>query len=252
MQCFATTSIWPDVNWPMTTNGAPVKVVPMKATAKPAPVKWTGTGSLGLTATSGNVNSVLGTANLTAERKGKLNDLSLESDGSYGTVGSTKSAETLHGSAQDNYSVIDDTWYAYGRFEALHDAIADLRYRVTTSGGAGYYFIKDKVTTLSAEAGPALQVEQLDDEYHNYPSARVAETFQRKIDDKAKLWENVEVLPPLTDPGAVVINAEIGVQTPLTKTLSFQTYLDDNFNNAPAAGYKDNDLKLVSGIVIKF
>lgn len=247
MQCLATTPIWPDVAWPVATNPPVIKVAPRRP-----PVKWSGTGSLGLTATSGNANSVLTTANVTAERKGQLNDLSLEADAAYGEVNSVKSAESLHGSAQDNYSVIDDTWYAFGRLDALHDAIADLKYRITSSGGAGYYFIKDKVTTLSAEAGPALQVEHLDDQFNDYPSARVAESFQRKIDDRAKVWENVEVIPPLTHPDAFVVNAEIGLQTPLTKTLSFQTYVDDNFINVPAPGYKDNDMKIVSGLVIKF
>jgi putative salt-induced outer membrane protein YdiY len=147
---------------------------------------------------------------------------------------------------------IDDTWYTYGRGDALHDAIADVDYRVTSGGGAGYYFIRDKETTLSAETGPALEVEQLSEEYHNYPSARVAEQYEHKIDEHARVWENVEFLPPLTAPDAFLVNAEVGVETPLTHKLSLQTYLQDNFANVPAPGFKDNDLKLISGLVFKF
>jgi putative salt-induced outer membrane protein YdiY len=223
----------------------------VKATVTP-PVVWTGTATLGLTATAGNVNSVLAAGKIISERKTQRNDLKLDADGTYGEVSSVENAETLHGCAQDNQTFIDNTWYGYGRGDALHDGIADVEYRLTTSGGAGYYFIKDKMTTLSSEAGPAFETEHLDDEYHNYPSARVAENFERKIDEHARVWENVEFLPPLTFPDAFLVNAEIGVETPLTPKLSLQTYVDDNFANVPAPGYKDNDVKLISGIVFKF
>jgi len=224
----------------------------VKAMAKPAAAIWSGSITAGLTATDGNVDSVLTTGKVAAERKTSSDDLILGADGAYGEVNSQETAESLHGCAQDNHLFIDNTWYAYGREDALHDAIADVDYRVTSSAGAGYYFLKDKVNTLSTEAGPAVEIEHLDDQYHNYPSARVAEKFEHKIDDHARVWENVEVIPPLTYPDAFLVNAEVGFETPLTHRLSLQTYLQDNFANVPAPGFKDNDLKLVSGLVFKF
>lgn len=233
------------------TPGQTNLLTAVKATATP-PAKWDGSVTLGLTITQGNVNSVLTTGKVAAEGKSARNDLSLGADGAYGNVGSTETAESLHGCAQENHTFIDDTWYGYGRADALHDAIQDVSYRVTSGVGGGYYFIKDKQTTLSSEAGPAFETEKLDDEYNNYPSARVAENFEHKIDEHARVWENVEFIPPLTDADAFLVNAEVGVETPLTHKLSLQTYLDDNFANEPAPGYKDNDLKLVSGLVFKF
>jgi putative salt-induced outer membrane protein YdiY len=223
----------------------------VKATATP-PVTWSGTLTMGLTVTAGNVNSVLTTGQITSERKSHRNDLILGADGAYGRVSGVQNVNSVHGSAQNNYTFIDDTWYGYVREDALHDAIADVEYRVTSSVGAGYYFIKNKMTTLSTEAGPSFRTEKLDDESHNYPAARVAENLEHKIDDHAKVWENIEFLPPLTFPDAFLINAEVGVETPLTKKLSLQTYLQDDYANVPAPGYKPNDLKLVSGLVMKF
>jgi putative salt-induced outer membrane protein YdiY len=242
--CFGVT---PDPNTTVSTN----LLKAVKASATP-PAKWDGTVTLGLTATQGNVNSVLGTTKVTAQKKGPINQWNLGGDGAYGEVNSAKSAESAHGYAQLNHLFVDDKWYGYGREDALHDALANVDYRVTSAAGAGYYFIKDKMTTLSAESGPAVEVEQLDDEYHNYPTARVAENFEHKIDEHARVWENIEILPPLTVPEAFLVNAEIGLETPLTHKLSLQTYLQDNFANEPAPGYKDNDLKVVSGLVYKF
>ena len=222
------------------------------ATTTNLPPKWDGTFTLGLTAISGNVDSVLATGKVTAQKNARWNQYSLEADGAYGTVNDVQSAQSAHGAAQANHIFIDDTWYGYGRGDALHDAIANVDYRLTGSTGGGYYFIKDKMTTLSSEIGPALQYEKLDDEYHTYPSARLAQNFERKIDEHARVWENVEFIPPITYPEAFLVNATVGIETPLTHSMSLQTYVQDNFANVPAPGYKNNDLKLVSGVVFKF
>jgi hypothetical protein len=49
-----------------------------------------------------------------------------------------------------------------------------------------------------------------------------------------------------------LVNAEVGAEASLTKTLSLRVTLQDNFVNQPAPGRKDNDVKLISGVVYKF
>ena len=49
-----------------------------------------------------------------------------------------------------------------------------------------------------------------------------------------------------------LVNAELGVDSALSKTLSLKTYLVDNFNNQPASGRQKNDVKLISGISYNF
>ena len=212
---------------------------------------WESSVSLGLTATAGNVNSALATGNLRTHRKTPLDEWNLGADAAYGEVSSVKNSETLHGFVQYDH-LFSEHWYGYMRADALHDAIADVAYRFTFSPGAGYDFIKDKETSLAGEAGPAILYEKLDDEYHTYPTLRLAERFEHKFDGHARLWQNVEFLPPFTDPRAFLVNAEVGVETPLTKHLSLQTYVQDNYANRPAPGFKDNDVKLVSALAIKF
>ena len=224
---------------------APTAVAP---TNKPV---WQSTASLGLTATEGNVNSVLATGKFQTHKKMLRDEWDLDADGAYGEVSSVKNIETLHGSVQYNY-LFTERWYGYARADALHDGIADVEYRFTFSPGAGYYFIKDQETTLAGEAGPAVLSEKLDDEYHTYPTLRLAENFEHKFDAHARLWQNVEFLPPVNDPASFLVNAEIGVDTPLTKRLSLQTYVQDNYANRPAPGVEDNDVKLVSALALKF
>ena len=206
---------------------------------------WESSVSLGLTATAGNVNSALATGNFQTHKKTPLDEWNLGVDAAYGEVSSVKNNETLHGFGQYNH-LFSERWYGYVRGDALHDGIADVAYRFTFSPGAGYYFIKDKETSLAGEVGPAILYEKLDDEYHTYPTLRLAERFEHKFDGHARLWQNVEFLPPFTDPRDFLVNAEVGVDTPLTKYLSLQTYVQDNYANRPAPGSEDNDVKLVS------
>ncbi|MGA9778498.1 MAG: DUF481 domain-containing protein [Verrucomicrobiia bacterium] len=233
-----------------TSSGVPSSAVVATniATNKPA---WESSVSLGLTATAGNVNSVLATGNFRTHKKTPLDEWNLGMDAAYGEVSSIENSETLHGFVQYNH-LFTERWYGYARGDALHDGIADVVYRFTFSPGAGYYFIKDKETSLAGEAGPAILYEKLDDEYHTYPTLRLAEQFEHKFDGHARLWQNVEFLPPFTDPRAFLINAEVGVDTPLSKHLSLQTYVQDNYANRPAPGFEDNDVKLVSALAVKF
>lgn len=79
--------------------------------------------------------------------------------------------------------------------DALHDAIADVEYRVTLSPGLGYYFIKNPKTTFSGEFGPALIMEKQGRDSREYLSLRIAERSEHKLNDRVRLWQSVEFLP---------------------------------------------------------
>jgi hypothetical protein len=82
---------------------------------------------------------------------------------------------------------------------------------------------------------------------------RIAERFERKFNkNSARIWENVEFLPQIDKPSDYLINSEIGAESSLYKNVDIQVYLDDNFNSQPAAGFRRNDVKLVSGVTYKF
>jgi putative salt-induced outer membrane protein YdiY len=68
------------------------------------------------------------------------------------------------------------------------------------------------------------------------------------------LWETAEILPQVDDFNNYIVNFEIGVEADLnsSKKLALRVYLDDTYNNVPAAGRKKNDLKLVAAVAYKF
>jgi len=213
--------------------------------------EWQSTITFGLTATTGNSDSALVTGIIQTHKKTLDDEWTFHGDAAYGEASSVQNNDTLHGFVQYNH-LFSNRWYGYARGDALHDGIADIEYRLTFSPGAGYYFVKNGQTGLAGEAGPAILYEKLDGEYHTYPTLRLAERLDHKFDGHARLWEGVEFLPPVTAPDSFLVNAEVGVETPISKYFSLQTFVQDNYANVPAPGRMNNDVKLVSALAVKF
>jgi putative salt-induced outer membrane protein YdiY len=213
---------------------------------------WESSITAGLTLTRGNSQTLLVTGGIQTHRKTPKDEIGLGADGGYGTSGSEKNVDTIHGVGQYNH-LSSKKFYGYTRVEGLHDGVADLQYRITIGPGVGYYFLKETNTTFAGELGSSYVAQRLGSADESYATLRAAERFEHKFDDfGARIWENVEVLPQVDKFNNLIINAEVGIESSLTKSLSLKTFLVDNFNNEPASGRQKNDVKLVSGITYKF
>lgn len=218
---------------------------------EPPPSLWESSAFMGFTLTRGNSDSVLVTASVKTTKKEKQNEWAFGADGSYGETDSVKNTETLHGYGQYN-RLFTDRFFGYFRVDALHDGIADVDYRVALSPGVGYYLIKEKATSLAVEAGPGYVFEKRGGSDECYATLRLAERFEHKFSDRARVWQSVEYLPEVGDFPNYVINFEAGVAATITKNLELSVVLQDNYINKPAPGRESNDLKLISGVTYKF
>jgi putative salt-induced outer membrane protein YdiY len=226
---------------------------------------WESSVAAGATLTRGNSETFLGTISAGTGKKWDQNELAFGADVAYGTTQTedksttppTKhtdtTTETLHGFGQYN-RLFNERLYGYGRLEGLHDGVAEIRYRLSLSAGAGYYFIKTKETQLSGEVGPGLITQRLGDEDKTYATLRLGEKFNQALSDRARLWQTAEILPQVNDFNNFIVNFEIGIEADLnsSKKLALRVYLDDTYNNVPASGRKKNDLKMVAAVAYKF
>ena len=213
--------------------------------------RWEASASLGFTLTHGNSDTLLSAATFSAHRNDLTNEWFLGMDGTYGENTGVENAESVHGFEQYDH-LYTSRVYGYIRADALHDGIADVVYRATISPGVGYNFIKTKKALLAGGIGPGLVAEKLSDDRADYMTMRLAERFEYKFDNHARIWDYAEFLPQVDKPDNYLINAEVGVETPITKKFSLRTVLQDSFANIPAPGRKDNDIKLISGLTYKF
>ncbi len=226
----------------------------------PKPI-WHGSVSAGFTLTRGNSDTALATLAAVTDRKTDGDEWTLGLNGTYGrsttTVNGVSTASTtaqsLDGSAQFNRS-ITKRFYGFARTEGLYDGVADIHYRITLNPGAGYYFINNTNTDLSIEAGPGYEIERLGTNDMDFVTLRLGEKFHHALSDRARIWERAELLPEADQLNNYTINTEMGIEAYLTdgKNLTLQCYLDDSYNNQPAAGRLKNDAKLVTAIGFKY
>jgi len=218
------------------------------ATNKPA---WEGSISAGFSLTKGNSDTLLTTAAFKARKRTPENEFYFGVDGAYGESDSVKNNETLHGVSQYNH-LFTRRFYGFINADGLHDGIADLQYRFALSPGAGYYFIKSTNTTFAGEFGPGGITQRLGGVDTTYGSLRLAERFEYKLTNGARFWQRAEILPQVNKFDNYLVNAEVGAEALFTKTLSLRLTLLDNFVHEPAPDRKNNDVKLISGVVYKF
>jgi putative salt-induced outer membrane protein len=225
--------------------------------ARPATVQltarfpWQSSVSAGLTLTRGNSHTLLYSGDFLTAKKTPANEYTLGADGAYGSQDSKDNVNNYHAFGQWNH-LFTDRLYDYVRVDALRDVIADLDCRFNLGPGAGYYLIKQTNTTFAAEAGAGYQYEHLGGDFNSFATFRLAERFEHKFNDRARVWQNVEFLPQVNELENYVVNSEIGVETAITKSFSLKTFLDDSYQSQPAAGRQKNDVKIVSGISYKF
>jgi len=235
---------------------APAQTPATKAVPEKKP-RWESFAEAGLTLARGNSETLLATGRIGTGKKWDKNEISLGAGAAYGetedqTTGkNTVNAETANAFAQYN-RLFTERLYGYARADGYHDGVADIDYRVTLSPGLGYYFIKTKATLLSAEVGPGYVFEKKGGQEDNYATIRLGEKFEHKFNDRVRVWEWVEYLPQVDDFSNYILNAEVGVESSLSKTLNLRVYAVYTYNSVPAAGRKTNDVKLVAALAVKF
>src|SRR5687768_3494347 len=161
--------------------------------------KWDASIAAGLALTDGNSETVLSTLTFKAVRKWTNNEALLGAAGAYGeaTTEVTEpngrmrertrtSAANASAYAQFNH-LFTEHIYGGGRVDFVHDAIAELKYRVTVSPLVGYYFIKNPTTKLSAEFGPSGVFERQGKDNNQYAALRFGERFEHKFTPKNKV-----------------------------------------------------------------
>lgn len=215
---------------------------------KPA---WESSVALGATLTSGNSDLMLVTTKIQTQCKYPNDEFAFSADAAYGKSSGVENNESLHGVGQYN-RFFTERWFGFVRLDTLHDGIADLDYRITLSPGIGCYLLKETNTTLAVEFGPGLISERKGGVSDYYATVRLAERFERTFDNKSRIWQSIEIIPQVEAFKNYIVNAEVGVEAPISKQLSLRATLQDNYINQPADGRKQNDAKLIAGIVYRF
>ncbi len=218
---------------------------------------WETSATANVAVNKGNSDTLLAGANILTMKKWDKNEFSAGADAVYGNNRDSSGVRTTtaqnYGAFLQYNRLINERLYFFGHVDARQDKVADIRYRVTLSPGLGYYLVKNATTSLSLEAGPGLVLEQFEGQRsHNYFTARFAEKFSHKFNDKVRLVQDADYSPQVDNFSNYVVNAQATIEADLTKKLSATLTLGDTYRSEPAPGRKSNDVRLLAGIKYKF
>lgn len=227
--------------------------------ACPAPPKdpsiWDKSLLFGLNYTDGNTKTTNINLGGRASRDFENSAWNFQSDFNYGSA-----AENANEPRRENKNnirtladyrrVLNDTWFAGAGTNIAHDEIADLKYRVIVSPSAGNYLIRNQETKLSLEAGPSYIWEKLGDTNDNFLAARIADRWEWKISETAKVFQAAEYLISVEDAGQYLVNAELGLETAINSYMSLVLSVKDYYINQPAEDHVPNDVLTLTALKV--
>ena len=227
------------------------------APAAPDTNTWVTTAAAAAALTRGNSENFLVTLSLDTKRKWEKDEVALGVSGGYGDTTAnnayTKNTEFLQGYGQYN-RLFTERFYGGLRLDGQYDGIAGVDYRFRITPLAGYYFIKDDKMTLAGEVGPSEVFEKLKGQTaDSHTAIRFCERFDYKLTDSTKVWQNFSYSPQIDDWSKnYLMTFEAGIDTTISKHLSLRVVFQDMYASRPAAGKKQNDMRLMAGASYKF
>ena len=221
----------------------------------PPKAKWTGSVSAGALLTRGNSYSDNFTLSLDAIRRTDDDRITASAGYFYGkqqdkTTGN-KSTSTDNWFAAGKYDYFfTPKFYGYGNARLERDRIADLDLRFIPGAGVGYQWIESPKQNFSTEAGLSWVYESFTnpDRTDDFLAARLAYHYDLKINDKVKVFHDLEVFPSLEDVSQFLVNAQAGLRATLTKQFFTEFKIVYLYNSDPAPTASRNDLRYVLGV----
>jgi len=187
----------------------------------------------------------------TDKDKISVNFLSLYSNNSV-TGKPVTTANLVEGGTRYDLNV-SDKWYGFGQIDLFHDRLAHLDLRVAPNGGVGYHAIKSKNTTFDLSAGGSLNKEFfIAAPNRTFGEILLGEALSHKFFKITTLTESLQLFPNLTDTGQFRYVFNMGINTQLTKILSWQISFVSLYLSNPPPGVKTTDGVLTTGLRFTF
>ncbi|MBV1933103.1 MAG: DUF481 domain-containing protein [Parvibaculaceae bacterium] len=204
--------------------------------------KWSGIANMGGDVTSGNsqTNALFADAEVTArweQHRAKFSmDYYWEEDGEV--VIDNRSIAGEH-----NY-FFAPKWFYYSRAAFKQDEIASLNLRSNLGAGFGYQIFETDEKVLDINFGPSwLYHDYATDENTSAPAANWSLNYDQAIWESAfAIFHNHQLVVPLDQGNAFIIESETGVRIPLHAGLVATGEIDFDWSNAPASGATEEDI----------
>ncbi|MDF1815321.1 MAG: DUF481 domain-containing protein [Verrucomicrobiales bacterium] len=223
-----------------------------KALKKRAKEDWHFVGTLSASRLSGNKDSNGLSSSIDGMRCSNGTETGLGIFGSYADTNGTITAEQAGGYTFYNYDLKKDRSYFGSRLDYLHNPVADLEYRFSFGPHVGYRLIDGCDTRLRIETGPGATFESQGGIRGSYANIRMGEYLDHHFAPCVKLFQSFEYTGSPDEIEDYQLVSKAGFETKFGENWSWQNSVAHNYDNLPAAGLKQGDLSVNSGLKFSF
>ncbi|MFN3531291.1 MAG: YdiY family protein [Candidatus Brocadia sp.] len=134
-----------------------------------------------------------------------------------------------------------------------HDEIENLNYRLISSPGMGYRFILKDALKYKAEGGPAYARERFQrGTLEETLGIRVGQYFDWKFLPTTAFYAKAEYVQSAQDRADWRLDSGMGIKHNLTKSLTLNLELLDQYDNTPAEGKEKEDRSVIGSVGYNF
>ena len=224
---------------------------------------WRGTGGAALSATSGNSDTTA--LNLTTDMVNASSSDKLGLGGAYSyskskTAGvSNTTADKWNAYGQYDFNLSPQA-FAFGKLGLEGDKLVKLDLRASVAAGLGYKLIATKETSFSLFGGLAYSADQYGatqtignstGKHFQRSSVYLGEESAHQLSATTTFKQRLDFYPGLSGDKAKIAKFSAGLGVAMNSTLNLTVALTDNYNSAPPAGNKKNDMGLFAGVNVK-
>ncbi len=207
-------------------------------------IEWSGRINFGGFLTDGNTNKKAVSLDGRTEARTEKNRYRAGAEMNYAKdEGEETENEYLIYGEYDHF--INDKLYAGTRVSYRSDDIADLDRRIKVGPYVGYQFYESDPLNLSTRVG----LDYINEEFANGESEDSAalswgvDYDQKFIEDTIQIFYKHDLSVPTDEVDGFLYDGETGVRFPIAKVLVGSAQIDFDWDNAPEAGVKEEDVK---------
>ncbi len=212
---------------------------------------WKGKLELGALFTDGNTDRMGGNLALTVIRETPDDKFTGKATVTYAEEDDVKSADEQFLSLREDFKF--EPWYVFAVLSFERDPFEDIDLRAIFSPGAGRNIAKSETFTADIEIGPALTYNDYRSRDSEYAAElRLGFKAEWKVFGTARITEDLQIYPSLSDTGEFRLVSETAFEQPLGGSWFMKISLIDRYNSDVADGIEENDLELRLSLVYDF
>jgi putative salt-induced outer membrane protein YdiY len=220
---------------------------------------WKGKLELGAFFTDGNTDRLGGNFGLTVTRDDEDTKFTGKATATYAEENDERTTNEQFVSLREDFKLGE--WYAFAILSFERDEFERIDLRAIFAPGAGRTLADDPDFKLDVELGPTLTYtnyendsgDGIPDEDAEYAiEARIAFHAEIAVFDSAKIIQDLEIFPSLSDFGQYRFVSETAFVQPLSEAWYFKLSIIDKYNSDPVSGTEKNDLEVRVSLVFDF